>query len=116
MEGGLCCLPLPQTHPKLTISSPPPPPPFPAGHAAHLLAPCCPPPLLTQAAIEGAGVGKLRISPVLLRKGNTYLALYGLGNLRDERLCRLFATPGCVEWCARGKEGNGGGLWVGLGR
>jgi double-strand break repair protein MRE11 len=47
-------------------------------------------------------VGKLRISPVLLRKGSTHLALYGLGNLRDERLCRLFATPGCVEWCVRG--------------
>jgi hypothetical protein len=28
------------------------------------------------------------------------LGLYGLGNLRDERLCRLFQTPGCVEWYA----------------
>ncbi|GAB4820162.1 hypothetical protein N2152v2_007208 [Parachlorella kessleri] len=49
-------------------------------------------------AIAGAGVGKVRISPVLLAKGDTKLALYGLGNLRDERLARLFQTPGCVEW------------------
>ncbi|KAK2080753.1 hypothetical protein QBZ16_000607 [Prototheca wickerhamii] len=48
--------------------------------------------------IVGAGVGKIRVSPVLIRKGSTRLALYGLGNLRDERLCRLFQTPGCVEW------------------
>lgn len=40
----------------------------------------------------------MRIEPVLLRKGDTKLALYGLGNLRDERLARLFQTPGCVEW------------------
>jgi double-strand break repair protein MRE11 len=51
-----------------------------------------------KAAIEGSGVGKLRIAPVLLQKGSTQVALYGLGNLRDERLCRLFQTPQCVEW------------------
>lgn len=51
-----------------------------------------------QAAIEGTGTGKLRIAPVLLQKGATRVALYGLGNLRDERLCRLFQTPGHVEW------------------
>lgn len=45
-----------------------------------------------------SGPGKLRISPVLLQKGNTKLALYGLGNLRDERLGNLFRTPNCVEW------------------
>ena len=26
------------------------------------------------------------------------MALYGLGNLRDERLSRLFSTPNSVEW------------------
>ncbi|KAL4422894.1 hypothetical protein ABPG75_009091 [Micractinium tetrahymenae] len=51
-----------------------------------------------KAAIEGTGTGKLRIAPVLLQKGATRVALYGLGNLRDERLCRLFQTPGHVEW------------------
>ena len=40
----------------------------------------------------------MRIAPVLLSKGATRLALYGLGNLRDERLGRLFQTPGAVEW------------------
>ena len=53
---------------------------------------------LWQIAIAGTGVGKVRISPILLAKGDTKLALYGLGNLRDERLARLFQTPGCVEW------------------
>lgn len=48
--------------------------------------------------IAGGGVGKVRIAPVLIRKGKTLLAMYGLGNLRDERLCRLFQTPGAVEW------------------
>ena len=40
----------------------------------------------------------MRLAPVLLQKGDTKVALYGLGNLRDERLARLFQTPGCVEW------------------
>ncbi|RKP13567.1 Metallo-dependent phosphatase-like protein, partial [Piptocephalis cylindrospora] len=35
-------------------------------------------------------VDDVRISPVLLRKGSTYLSLYGLGALRDERLHRAF--------------------------
>ncbi|KAK9865783.1 hypothetical protein WJX84_006073 [Apatococcus fuscideae] len=48
--------------------------------------------------MEGSGIGKIKISPVLIQKGNTKLALYGLGNLRDERLGRMFQTPGCVEW------------------
>lgn len=30
------------------------------------------------------------ISPVLLKKGRTRLALYGIGNQRDDRLCRAF--------------------------
>ena len=48
--------------------------------------------------ISGEGSGKIRIAPVLLQKGETKLAMYGLGNLRDERLCRLFSTPNSVEW------------------
>ena len=55
-------------------------------------------------------MGKLRIAPVLLQKGSTRLALYGLGNLRDERLCRLFQTPDCVEWCATGRGRDRGGV------
>lgn len=48
--------------------------------------------------ISGEGTGKVHIAPVLMRKGDTRLALYGLGNLRDERLARLFNTPNCVQW------------------
>ncbi|KAL3876816.1 hypothetical protein ACJMK2_034610 [Sinanodonta woodiana] len=32
----------------------------------------------------------IQLSPLLLQKGNTKLALYGLGSIRDERLHRLF--------------------------
>ncbi|PIK46426.1 putative double-strand break repair protein MRE11A [Apostichopus japonicus] len=32
----------------------------------------------------------VKISPILLRKGRTKLALYGLGSIRDERLHRMF--------------------------
>lgn len=56
---------------------------------------------MPQVPIEGEGVGKIRIAPVLIQKGSTKLALYGLGSLRDERLGRLFQTPACVQWCAR---------------
>ena len=45
-------------------------------------------------------LGRVRLSPILLQKGATKLALYGLGNIRDERLARMFQNPGCVEWCA----------------
>ena len=41
----------------------------------------------------------MRLAPILLQKGATKVALYGLGNIRDERLARMFQTPGCVEWC-----------------
>lgn len=35
-------------------------------------------------------VDKVEVTPLLLRKGQTKLALYGLGCIRDERLHRLF--------------------------
>lgn len=35
-------------------------------------------------------VDDIAIKPILLRKGTTKLALYGLGNIRDERLNRTF--------------------------
>jgi double-strand break repair protein MRE11 len=35
-------------------------------------------------------VDNITISPILLQKGATRLALYGLGNIRDERLHRTF--------------------------
>ena len=72
-------------------------------------------PSALQIPIVGAGVGKIRVSPVLIRKGSTRLALYGLGNLRDERLCRLFQTPGCVEWCGCVAQCRGHGRDEGVG-
>ena len=36
----------------------------------------------------------IQIKPVLMRKGRTYLALYGMSNVRDERLHRTFRDGG----------------------
>ncbi|EFJ52429.1 hypothetical protein VOLCADRAFT_55838, partial [Volvox carteri f. nagariensis] len=44
------------------------------------------------------GAARITLSPVLIEKGSTRLCLYGLGNIRDERLGRSFQTPGCVQW------------------
>lgn len=51
-------------------------------------------------ALTGSSVGSLVLEPVLLKKGTTKLALYGLGNVRDERLARAFQTPEGIKWCA----------------
>ncbi|XP_074072576.1 double-strand break repair protein MRE11 [Macrotis lagotis] len=37
-------------------------------------------------------VEKIDISPILLQKGNTKIALYGLGSIPDERLYRMFVN------------------------
>jgi len=39
---------------------------------------------------KSSQVDNIEISPILLKKGKTRLALYGLGNIRDERLYRTF--------------------------
>ena len=31
-------------------------------------------------------------------QGTTRVALYGLGNVREERIVRTFLTPGHVDW------------------
>lgn len=48
--------------------------------------------------LGGSGVGQITLSPILIRKGSTSVALYGLGNIRDERLNRMFQTPHAVQW------------------
>ncbi|XP_030550995.1 double-strand break repair protein MRE11 [Rhodamnia argentea] len=48
--------------------------------------------------LGGSGVGEITLSPILIRKGATTVALYGLGNIRDERLNRMFQTPHAVQW------------------
>ncbi|KAK7597819.1 hypothetical protein V9T40_010044 [Parthenolecanium corni] len=40
---------------------------------------------------------EVKISPILLRKGNSKIALYGLSHIKDERLSRLF-RDGKVQW------------------
>jgi double-strand break repair protein MRE11 len=35
-------------------------------------------------------VDKVQISPILIHKGNTKVALYGMGSMRDERLNRMW--------------------------
>ncbi len=35
-------------------------------------------------------VDNITLSPILLQKGSTKLAIYGMGNVRDERLNRTF--------------------------
>jgi double-strand break repair protein MRE11 len=50
-------------------------------------------------------VDKVEVSPILLQKGDTHVALYGMGSLRDERLNRMwqskkvrFQRPGEGDW------------------
>jgi hypothetical protein len=49
-----------------------------------------------------SGIGSITLKPVMLQKGATKVALYGLGNIRDERLGRMFQVPGAVTWCVAG--------------
>lgn len=37
-------------------------------------------------------------APSCFSQGSTKIALYGLGNVRDERMARVLATPGAVAW------------------
>ncbi|XP_024011912.1 double-strand break repair protein MRE11 isoform X1 [Eutrema salsugineum] len=48
--------------------------------------------------LGGSGVGQISLFPILMKKGSTTVALYGLGNIRDERLNRMFQTPHAVQW------------------
>ena len=40
--------------------------------------------------VEAHEVDRVEISPVLIKKGGTLVAIYGLGNMRDERLNRMW--------------------------
>lgn len=52
----------------------------------------------------------ITISPILLRKGSTKLALYGMANVRDERLFRTF-REGQVKFL---RPGTDEGEWFNL--
>ncbi|XP_066508525.1 double-strand break repair protein MRE11-like [Hoplias malabaricus] len=57
-------------------------------------------------------VEKLEISPVLLHKGNTKIALYGLGSIPDERLYRMFVNNQVTMLRPREDEENWFNLFV----
>ena len=56
--------------------------------------------------LGGSGAGKIKLKPVLLQKGLTRVALYGLGYIRDARLHQMFSVKGNVEW-ARPEDAPG---------
>ncbi|CAN1154267.1 Double-strand break repair protein MRE11 [Linum perenne] len=56
--------------------------------------------------LEGSGVGQITLYPILVKKGSTNVALYGLGNIRDERLNRMFQTPHAVQWMRPEVQGD----------
>jgi len=45
--------------------------------------------LMVEGEEDGQSEGRVKVRPVLLQKGDTKVALYGMGNIRDERLARL---------------------------
>lgn len=49
---------------------------------------------------------KIEVKPVLLQKGNTKLALYGLSNVRDERLYRTFRQGNVKFFRPSQQKGN----------
>ena len=55
-------------------------------------------------------IDKVEVSPVLIQKGSTRVSLYGLGNLRDERLNRMWSSQK-VRFLRpeQGMEEDGGG-------
>ena len=54
----------------------------------------------------------INVYPVLLRKGQTKVALYGLGNIRDERLHRAFSNDQVGEKGGRDARTEGGSARV----
>ncbi|CAK0786238.1 hypothetical protein CVIRNUC_009451 [Coccomyxa viridis] len=65
--------------------------------------------------LTGSTVGTLQIEPLLLKKGTTKVALYGLGNVRDERLARAFNTPEGIKWMrAPGGTDEQGSEWFNI--
>ncbi|XP_062191206.1 double-strand break repair protein MRE11-like [Phragmites australis] len=48
--------------------------------------------------LGSTGVGNITVSPILIRKVETSVALYGLGNIRDGRLNRMLHEPHAVNW------------------
>nr|VZI23564.1 unnamed protein product [Spirometra erinaceieuropaei] len=47
---------------------------------------------------KSSSIETLEVSPLLLRKGSTKLAIYGIGAVREERLHRLFLNDNVTFW------------------
>ncbi|KAH7433647.1 hypothetical protein KP509_07G079200 [Ceratopteris richardii] len=56
--------------------------------------------------LGGSGVGQITVYPILIQKGTTKVALYGFGNIRDERLNRMFQTPHAIRWIRPETQGD----------
>jgi len=54
-------------------------------------------------------VDKVQVSPVLIKKGGTKVALYGMGSMRDERLNRMWQGKKVRFLKANLENGTGGG-------
>eukprot|EP01084_Bolivina_argentea_P113222 201829_1 len=53
-------------------------------------------------------VDRIKVSPLILKKGTTTLALYALGNVRDERLTRMWQEHKLTFLHSEEEEGGGG--------
>ncbi|KAF0897708.1 hypothetical protein E2562_000424 [Oryza meyeriana var. granulata] len=58
------------------------------------------------------GVDQISVCPIFIRKGATSVALYGLGNIRDEKLSRMLQTPHKIEWMQADSEDDWFNLFV----
>lgn len=47
---------------------------------------------------KATDIKDIEIAPILIRKGDTKIALYGLGNIRDERLYQTWKKEKNVKW------------------
>ncbi|KAH7647188.1 hypothetical protein FG379_002879 [Cryptosporidium bovis] len=62
---------------------------------------------------KNSNVNDIEVSPVLLEKGNTRIAIYGIGNIRDERLYRSF-EKGKVHFFVPEDSGEEDSCWFSI--
>uniref|UniRef100_J3MQU8 Mre11 DNA-binding domain-containing protein n=2 Tax=Oryza brachyantha TaxID=4533 RepID=J3MQU8_ORYBR len=57
-------------------------------------------------------VGQISVCPIFIEKGATSVALYGLGNIRDDKLSSMLETPHKIEWMKADSEDDWFNLFV----
>uniref|UniRef100_A0A0E0EIL4 Double-strand break repair protein n=1 Tax=Oryza meridionalis TaxID=40149 RepID=A0A0E0EIL4_9ORYZ len=57
-------------------------------------------------------VGQISVCPVFIKKGETSVALYGLGNIRDEKLSRMLQTHHKLQWMKADSEDDWFNLFI----